>query len=367
MRLIISGGGTGGHIYPAFSIYERLGVSIPYCEKLYIGSRFGIEKELLKTKNIAYKEISARGFERDDKWYSFISFFYLIRSFVETFFILRKFKPDLVIGMGGFVSGPVVIMASLMGIDTMIHEQNVVPGFTTRKLSRFAKKILFSYKESIQYFSKYKNKLYYTGNPVRQEFTTANRAKAREKLGIEPGDTLVISMGGSSGAKTINDLSPYIAGLTNELEKLKYVHITGKYYEEKYKEEYDIDSFSERVIVLGYTEDMCSLMAAADLIICRSGAITLAEMAAIRLPGILIPSPNVANDHQTHNAAAFKKMGTCVMITEDELSAQKVLDLIKGFINQPERLNAMREAYKPYELENALSTIISLIYDYNIR
>lgn len=367
MRLIISGGGTGGHIYPAFSIYERLDVAIPYCEKLYIGSKYGIEHELLQSKKISYKEISARGFERDDKIYSFFSIFYLIKAFIETFLILRKFKPDLVIGLGGFVSGPVVIMASIMGIDTMIHEQNVVPGFTTNFLSRFAKKILISYKESINYFSKHKNKLYYTGNPVRQEFNRVDRELSRKELEISEDELLIVSMGGSSGAKTINDLSPHIAKLTEEITGLKYVHITGKYYEKKYYDVYDTKSFSDKVKIMTYTHDMCRLLAAADLVICRSGAITLAEMAALRLPGILIPSPNVVNDHQTHNAKAFKKMGTCVMITEDELSSEMIVELIKGYKEHPERLESMRKAYEPYVLEDALSSIVSLIYDYNIR
>ncbi|MDO4772583.1 MAG: undecaprenyldiphospho-muramoylpentapeptide beta-N-acetylglucosaminyltransferase [Bacillota bacterium] len=367
MRLIISGGGTGGHIYPARAIYDKLGKVMPDCEKMYVGSRFGIEHKLLKDEEINFKEISARGFRRGDLLYCIVSFFYFIRSLMETFCIMRKFKPDLVIGMGGFVSAPVVLMANFMGIDSMIHEQNVVPGLSTQVLSRFAGRILYSYKESLPFFTKYQNKLYYTGNPVRTEFQNVDREAARKKIGIAKDELLIVSMGGSNGAKTMNDLSVQIAAVVNLNPKLKYIHITGKYYDEIYRAEYDTSGYSDRVIILPYTNDMPNLMAAADLMIARAGAITLAEMASVALPGIIIPSLNVARDHQTHNAKAFDKVGGTVVLREDELDLTAFRDLVQELCEKPEKLARMRSAYSEKIREDALASIMSLIYDYNLK
>ncbi len=367
MRVIISGGGTGGHIYPARSIYDKLDRSMPYCEKIYIGSKFGIEHSMLKDEGINYKEINARGFERGDYWYCIVSFFYFIQAFFQALIIMIKFKPDLVIGVGGFVSGPVILAANFLRIDTMIHEQNVVPGLVTQFLSRFTKKILYSYKESLPYFEKCQNKLYYTGNPVRREFVDADREESREKIGVTDKQVLIVSMGGSNGAKTINDLSLVIADLVKENENLRYIHITGKYYKDKYQETYDTSDFSDRVVILPYTDDMPSLMSAADLMICRSGAITLAEMGATSLPGILIPSPNVSRDHQTHNAKAFAKIGSCVVLEENKIDKEEFKQLVFDIVSNERRLSGMREAYSESVKENALNSIISLIYDYNLR
>ncbi len=367
MRLIISGGGTGGHIYPARAIYDKLDKAMPDCEKMYIGSKFGIEHNLLEDTDINFKEISARGFRRGDFIYCVVSFFYFIKALFETLYIMSKFKPDLVIGMGGFVSAPVVLVANFLNIETMIHEQNVIPGLSTQFLSKFANRILFSYKESVQYFEKHQNKLYFTGNPVRIEFALADRAKARKKIGLGKDELLIVSMGGSNGAKVINDLSVQIAELVADNPKLKYIHITGKFYDEIYRNEYDTSSYCDRVKIMPYIKDMPNLMAAADLMIGRAGAITLAEMATVSLPGIIIPSLNVARDHQTHNAKAFDKIGGTVVIAENELDSGKFKKIIYDLATNPDRLENMRTSYNKNIRENALSSIMSLIYDYNLR
>ncbi len=367
MRLIISGGGTGGHIYPARAIYDKLDKAMPDCEKMYIGSKFGIEHSLLEESDLNFREISARGFRRGDYIYCIVSFFYFMKALIETLYIMKKFKPDLVIGMGGFVSGPVVLVAHFLGIDTMIHEQNVVPGLSTQFLSRYVDRILYSYKESFEYFEKHKNKLYFTGNPVRMDFSAVDREEARKKMGIEKDEVLIISMGGSNGAKTINDLSVDVAEIVGKTPNLKYVHICGKFYDEIYKKEYDVSKYCDRVTILPYVNDMPDLMAAADLMIARAGAISLAEMAMVSLPGIIIPSLNVARDHQTHNARAFDKIGGTVVLSENDLDREEFKKLLLDLSTHKDRLEAMREAYGKRIRENALSSIMSLIYDYNLR
>lgn len=366
MRLIITGGGTGGHIYPAMSILKRLETAIPDCETLYIGSKYGLENQIIDKKKVPFKKISVRGFERDSFWYSFISIFYLIKSLVECFVIIRKYKPELVIGMGGYVSGPVVLVAYLMRVDIMIHEQNSVPGMTTRFLSKFAKKVLLSYKESMSYFKR-QNRLYYTGNPVREEFQKTDRAQSRKELGVQDDEFLILSTGGSNGSMLINEISLKIIELARKNQKIKYIHLYGKYYEDEYKEKKYYKNLPGNVKVKSYTDDIFRILVSSDLMLCRSGAITLAEMAVCQVPGILIPSPNVAGNHQELNAESFQKMGTSIVFHEENLDKEKLIETIENLITNREKLEAMSKSYKKYGKENALNTIISLIYSYSLR
>ncbi len=366
MRLIISGGGTGGHIYPALALYKRLQISIPDCDTLYIGSKFGQEHTLIDDSTVSFKEISVKGFNRKNLKTWLKSVGYLLKSLVETFNIMRKYKPDLVIGTGGYVTGPVILMAHFMKIDTMIHEQNHIPGFTTKVLSRFADRILISYKESIPYF-KHQNRLYYTGNPVRQEFINVDREAARKKFNIKDDEKLVITMAGSNGASKFNKISVIMDDLVKKDSKLKYVHIIGKYAVDEFKKEYANYPYSSRTKLVHYSNDMPNLMAAADLMICRSGALTLAEMAIVGLPGILIPSPNVANDHQRYNAMSYAKEGSCIMLEEGDLTEEKFAETVKKALYTDGVLETMRKKHNSDERENALSTIVSLVYDYHLR
>ncbi len=366
MRLIISGGGTGGHIYPAIALYKRLQVAIPDCETLYIGSKHGYEHVLVNDTAVSFAEISVKGLNRRDirTWPSTI--FNLIKSFFETYKIIKKFKPDLVIGMGGYVTFPVVFTAHFLRIDTMIHEQNSVPGFTTKKLSRYADRVLISYKESIEFFDK-PNLLYYTGNPVRQEFMNVDRAKSREKYGLRENQKLIVSMAGSNGAYKFNELSMLIDEFVKKDENLRYINIVGKYAEANFKEVTKNHQFSDRTTIIDYHDDMPGLMAAADLMICRAGAITLAEMAIVGLPGILIPSPYVVGDHQKHNAISYQKEGSCVMLEEDTITDELFNSTLAKLVYSDGILEKMRKCHGADYRENALNTIVSLVYDYQLR
>ncbi len=366
MRLIITGGGTGGHIYPAIAIAKRVRTAIPDCDILYVGGKHGFEKDIVKREEIAFYGIDVLGFNRRSFLKRLLAYFKLIVGLFQSFFLMRKYKPDLVIGTGGYVSGPVVLVAALLKIDTMIHEQNVVPGFTTKKLAKYVKKILISFKESAAYF-KEQSKLYFTGVPIRAAFNAIDRDKARADLYLQDDDLLIVSLGGSGGAKAINDFSKQLAYHIKGNNRLRLIHITGKKYYNDYVATIDNQKISSNVTFLDYTDDIFTLLAAADLVISRAGALSLSEFAALSLPAILIPSPNVADNHQFFNAKAYEKRGTALLVEEKSLDEVDLIQMIDNLVNHPEQLANMRENYHQYKREDALSTIMSMVFSYQLR
>ncbi len=365
MRLIVTGGGTGGHIYPAIAIAKRVRKAIPDCDILYAGGMHGLEKDIVRREGIAFYGIDVLGFNRRSLLKRLIAYFKLIVALFQSFQLMRKYHPDLVIGTGGYVSGPVVLVASLMGIDTMIHEQNVVPGFTTRKLEKHVKKILLSFKESMVHF-KEQNKLYYTGVPIRTEFIDIDRQMARKTHKLVD-DLLIVSLGGSGGAATINKIATSLAYHIKKRDNVKLVHITGKRYYADYVKSLDDARIADNVTIVDYLDDIQTLLAAADLVISRSGALSLSEFAALSLPAILIPSPNVADNHQFFNAKAHEKMGTALLIEEKSLDIDGLLNIIDNLIDNPEQLENMRKNFDMHPREDALSTIMSIIFSYQLR
>ncbi len=366
MRLIVTGGGTGGHIYPAIAIAKRVRKAIPDCDILYAGGMHGLEKDIVKREEIAFYGIDVLGFNRRSFLKRLIAYFKLIVALFQSFNLMRKYRPDLVIGTGGYVSGPVVLVASLMGIDTMIHEQNVVPGFTTRKLEKHVKKILLSFKESMVHF-KAQNKLYYTGVPIRAEFLNADRQQARKIHQLADDQLLIVSLGGSGGAATINKIATSLAYHINKRNKVKLVHITGKRYYADYIKALDDTRIADNVTVVDYLDNIQTLLSAADLVISRAGALSLSEFTALSLPALLIPSPNVADNHQFYNAKAHEKMGTALLIEEKALDIEALINIIDSLIENPEQLENMRKNYEAHQREDALSTIMSIIFSYQLR
>ncbi len=364
--MIVTGGGTGGHIYPAIAIAKRVRKAIPDCDILYVGGKHGLEKDIVEREQLGFKSIDVLGFNRKSVMKRIKAYFKLIVAFFQSFHIIRKFRPDLVIGTGGYVSGPVVLVAALLGIDTMIHEQNVIPGFTTKMLSKYVKRILISFKESLPYF-KEQNKVYFTGLPIRQEFTNIDRETARKALYIEDDCLLIVSLGGSNGAAVINQLAEKMAYRISNSQNVRFVHITGKRYYGDYVASIDQSKIGDNVTIVDYLDDIYTMLAAADLVISRAGALSLAEFSALSLPAILIPSPNVADNHQFFNAKAYEKMGTAIVIEEDKLDFDAVLKVIESFVENPEQLINMRENYDDSKRENALNTIMSMVFSYQLR
>ena len=345
MKVIIAGGGTGGHIYPAIAIADKIKRKKPDCSILFVGTDKGMERELVPANGYEIRFISARGVDRKNPLKNLAALRDFIRGSMQVKRILQEYEPDLVIGTGGYVCGPVIRTASKIGIRTFIHEQNAFPGLTNRMLEKYVEKVFVSFPESKMYF-KQKHKLVVTGNPVRREFVISSIFDYRKKLGIEPGEFLILSFGGSRGAEKINDTILELADAVRMMPKAKLIHITGKPYYESFSRRLRERGIvaDNRIHILPYTNSMHEYMFASDLVICRSGAITTAEVTACGKPAIFIPSPNVTANHQYFNAKAIADKGGAVLIEEKDLTPEKLKSVVMCLMNNREALNAMAKA-----------------------
>lgn len=360
MRIIITGGGTAGHINPALAIAEKLLKEDNNTEILYVGTKRGLESELVPKAGYKFKTITVKGFRRKLSIDTFKSIYAMFKGVIDSRKIIKNFKPDLVIGTGGYVCGPVVFVAALSGVKTIIHEQNAFPGATNKILSRFVNKVMISYEESSKYF-KNQSKLIYTGNPVRSDFVDLDRELCRTKNDLQVNDKFLLSFGGSGGAGQINRTFMEMIGCFNGVENVKLCHVTGKAYYDMFRMQVK-DLYPElmsNVEIIPYAYNMHELMGAADLVISRAGAISLAEIATVGVPSVLIPSPNVANNHQVFNAKVMEDHGAAVMVEEKNLNPVSLRENIKELLFDEEKLWDM----KRFSLELSMSKAIDRIYE----
>ncbi|AOY77428.1 undecaprenyldiphospho-muramoylpentapeptide beta-N-acetylglucosaminyltransferase [Clostridium formicaceticum] len=341
MKVIISGGGTGGHIYPAIAIANKIKEKHPKCQILFIGTSAGLESDIVPKAGYEIKTITVSYLRRKISLHNLKSAGMLLKGLWQARKIIKDFHPDVVIGTGGFVCGPVVYMASKLGIKTLIHEQNVFPGITNKILGNYVDKIAISFEEAQKYF-KQKNKLVVTGNPIREEFfkVTSQEAKSRYKS-ERP---LVLIVGGSGGSVSINKtvIDMLVKHPKNSFEILL---VTGKKH---YKELMEKLSQHEEVLkynrIIEYMEDMPYALKACDLIICSAGAITITEINAVGKPSILIPKAYTAENHQEYNARALEARGAAFVIKEEELESSRLLNKIKEVLHDSKKLQSMEKA-----------------------
>ncbi len=359
MRLLVTGGGTGGHIYPAISVALKFKEKHANAKILYVGRTEGLESEILSDYDIEYRSIPIT-YLKNKKIKTVIK--YLI-SLIKAFFISRKiikeFKPDVVFGTGGYVTGPVLMSAQMMKVKTVLHESNAFPGRANRFFSKRADFVFVSYKEAKKRFKRSDNVIF-SGTPIRKEFEMAKKDKSREKLGISDDEFLVVSLGGSGGAERINEIMMELIKKVSEVEKLRYIHVTGKsYYNIFMKRQMELDiKFGDNITILPYIDDMATYMSAADLLITRGGALTLAEVKVVKTPAIIIPSPNVKDNHQEHNANALVKKGLAFMIKESELNYFTLYEKIIELMNKPKILSDMRMEMKKNSENDCASMIV---------
>ncbi len=361
MRVLLTGGGTGGHIYPAIAIGKKIKKSCSNAEILYVGTKQGLESELVPKEGFDFKTITVSGFKRKLTTKNIKTVKDLIVGLNQARKIITDFKPDIVIGTGGYVCGPLVLMASLKNIKTVIHEQNVIPGVTNKILGKFVDKVFISFEESKKYFNP--NKTVLTGNPVREEFSNINTKECKKKLNIKENHLTILSFGGSRGAEKINDTMLEVIKILNDTDNISLIHISGKYYYDRLMnkiKKFDID-LNSSIKILPYAYNMHEVMAASDLIISRAGAITLAEITTLGVPSILVPSPNVVNNHQEYNARVLEKKGASVVILEKDFLANDLIELIIRLKNNKKKLNSMREASKRAGIGNATEIIFKNI------
>lgn len=355
-RVLISGGGTGGHIFPALSIANEITRRYPKAEILFVGAEGRMEMERVPEAGYDIVGLPVAGFDRKHLANNFKVVYKLLRSMVKARAVLRRFKPDIVVGVGGYASGPVLKAAQRAGIPTMLQEQNSYAGVTNKLLAKQANAICVAYDNMDRFFPD--ETIIKTGNPVRAAITdcTLTQAEAKKKLGFDPDKPLIFVTGGSLGARTING-SVNLALPMWTRAGAQVLWQTGKYYGEQYK---PLGRRYEGVQVDNFIRDMASAYRAADIIVSRAGASTISEIQLLGAVAVLVPSPNVAENHQTKNALALANNGAAAMIADSEARRElgpAVLDLL----NDPARRQSISQAAKEMALPNAAGKIVDAL------
>ena len=345
MKVIMTGGGTGGHIYPAIAIADKIRSEHPDAEILFVGTQKGLEKDLVPKNGYPISFVTVSGFHRKQIWKNVGTARDLMKGLREAKAILKEFQPDVVIGTGGYVCGPVVRTAHKMGIPCYIHEQNAFPGVTNKMLEQHVNKVFLSFEEAGKYF-KQPEKHVVVGNPIRGSFFAAETGDLRAKLGIEEGDFAVLSFGGSLGAGKINEAMAEAIHTFNGVKGMKVFFGTGKrYYDEICKaiSESGLE-LKDNIKVMPYIDNMNEYLNACDVVISRAGALTISEITACGKASILIPSPNVTGNHQFHNAKVVADKGGAILLEEKDLTADALVKAILELKNHPEALKRMEQA-----------------------
>ena len=338
MRVVVVAGGTGGHIYPALSIINKIKSKEKNSEILYIGTTDRMEKDIVPKMGIKYIGIEMKGLNRKNIFSNFSVLRKYNHAVREAKKILKEFKPDIVIGAGGYITAPVLYAAHRLKYPVLIHEQNSIPGVSNKFISSFADKICVSLPSSVNYFNK--KKVVYTGNPRSEEIIEVKK-KLKTNYGFDENKKLVVVVMGSLGSVTMNKK---IMELVPAFENKSYqvLIITGKSYYDNFK---DI-VVPSNVIIKPFMEDLINLLKDTDLIVSRAGASTIAEITAIGLPAILVPSPYVTNNHQYKNAKELEDAGACKILTEDNFDKNSLILEIDKLFDNNESYTKMAESSK---------------------
>lgn len=344
-RVILSGGGTGGHIYPAITIARELS-KLEEVEFLFVGTPNGMESRIIPQEGFPFASLEAAGLKRRLTFENVKILAKTAGSLFKARKILKEFHPDVVIGTGGYVCGPILLAAALSHIPTLIQEQNVIPGVTNKILSRFVDRIALGYEAAKPRFP-HPEKCIYTGNPIRPDIIAAKREEARKALGIAPETFMVLITGGSRGARTINTSMVRVHRHFKDAKNCLLYHVTGSLEYDKVVKALGADEegwFGKSSRIIRYEYHMPQALAAADLIICRAGAISLAELAVRALPSILIPYPYAAEDHQTFNARVFVAAGAAKMIVDKYVTDKELIQDITDLQEHRSLLQEMSQA-----------------------
>ncbi|OLO40798.1 undecaprenyldiphospho-muramoylpentapeptide beta-N-acetylglucosaminyltransferase [Alkalihalophilus pseudofirmus] len=358
MRVIVSGGGTGGHIYPALSLIQEIKKQYADAEVLYIGTENGLESELVTRENIPFQTIKITGFRRKLSFENVKTIYRFLKGTNDSKKMIKQFKPDVVVGTGGYVCGPVVYAASQLNIPTAIHEQNSVPGLTNKFLSRYVDKIVLSFPESKKLFPE--KKTVYLGNPRASEVISTDANRGRESVGLKEGKKSILIVGGSRGAKPINDA---FLEVLPEMKNFDYqfLYVTGQVHYEKVMEAVRAKGNPDNVIIKPFIHNMPEVLAGVDLIVARAGATTLAEITALGLPSILIPSPYVTNNHQEKNARSLSVKGAAIVLLEKEMSGKVLLEDIDSIFKKTGKWEEMHKAALSLGMPKAAEHFVELL------
>lgn len=353
MRVVISAGGTGGHIYPALAIINKIKEQEPNSEFLYIGTHNRMEKHIIPKYNIPFESIEIYGFDRKN----ILKNFKTIKSFIDSYHkckkMIKNFNPDVVIGVGGYVTGPVIYAAKKLDYKTFIHEQNSIPGKANSFLSHYADKIGVSFKSSVRCFPEYKT--IFTGNPCSED-AVKKVAMDKKELGLDPNKKLVLFVMGSLGSSKMNEILVKTMSLFNNKD-YEILFVTGQ---DAYKE-ISKKKFPTNVKVVPYIENMTRIMKKTDLMVSRAGASTLSEIIALQVPSILIPSPYVPDNHQYKNALDLINKKAAILIEEKDLKGDLLMRTIDNLLADTDHMKLMKTNLKELSVPNSATKIYDIL------
>ena len=353
MKVIISAGGTGGHIYPAIAIINKIKEEEPNSDILYIGTSDRMEKDIIPQLGIKYQEITVSGLKRKITLENIKVLYQFLKARFECKKIIKDFNPDVVIGAGGYVTGPVIWAAKKLGKKTFIHEQNSVVGLSNKYLTKYANKIGVSFESTMSSFPK--EKVVLTGNPCSEKALSMNKAN-KEDYGLDKEKKLVLIVTGSLGSRTVNDK---ILSFLNSFKGKDYqvLFITGNSYYEKAKK----IRIPENVKIEPFINDLPSLMKATDLMITRAGASTISEILVLNVPAIFIPSPYVTNNHQYKNAMDLVNKNAGLILEEKDLTKDNLINLIDKTLSNKEQYQNIKNNLKELGIKDSSSRIYEVL------
>lgn len=352
MRVLLAAGGTGGHIYPGIAVANEVLRRAPQSEIRFVGTARGLENKLVPVAGFELSIIDSAGLKNVGLAARIRGLMILPKSLAEARRLIATFRPDVVIGAGGYVSGPVLLTAALMNVPTIVMESNALPGFTNRRLARFVDRAAVSFEAALPYF---RGKGIVTGNPVRREFF---EIQARQR---DPEQFSILLFGGSQGARAINEAMIAALPLLEEFKKrLRITHQTGEADFDKVSAAYRAAGW-EHATVTRYVDNMVNAFANVDLVISRAGATTTAELIAAGKASVMIPFPLAADDHQRKNAEALQAAGGTKMILQADLSGERLATEIKTLTGQPEQVTAMEQSSRSLARGDAAAAVVDLV------
>ena len=357
MKAILSCGGTGGHIYPAVAIADKIREREPDSDILFIGTKTGMENRIVPSSGYKIEGIDASGFNRHSITANLHTIENIIKGSREASHIISDFAPDIVIGTGGYVTGPVLREAHRHHIPCYIHEQNAFAGMANKMLESSVEKVFISFEESGKYF-RHPEKLILSGNPIRAAFSILKREDCRAQLGLEENDRMLVIFGGSLGAELINESAIRLIDEIRD-DDIKLYFVTGRRYYEEIRGR--VGDLPEGIVLLDYADNMPQLLKAADVAVSRAGAIAVSEIMACGLPSVLVPSPNVTNNHQYYNAKAVADRGAAVLIEEKHIA--EAPDVLKDAVLRLASDRQARLSMREKALDAAITNAADIIYD----
>ena len=366
MKILFAGGGTAGHINPALAVAGTIREKEPGAQILYVGAKGGMEERLVPQCGYTFRSITIAGFQRKLNWKNLKrnvqNVAHLFTSTQEAKRIIQEFKPDVCMGTGGYVSGPVIREAMKLGIPSVIHEQNAYPGVTNKALSKRAAKTMLAVMEAQKYLPA-SAACVLTGNPVRPEVIRAKKLEARAALGLDS-RPLILSFGGSLGARKINEAVADLLAWSAQTDRFQHIHgygQWGKWFPGLLREKGVLLEKHKNIDIREYIDNMPLCLAAADLVICRAGAITLSELQVQGKASILIPSPNVAENHQYHNAMALVNQNAASILEEKDLSGETLTGRVEELFRDPKPITELGGNAKKMAILDANERIYSIL------